>query len=195
MPRLVAICLAAVLVTPVAALGAAPGAKSPQTGSSAAAPATPAPKEAQDVARALVPKQRWNDILDAFATSISEQLVAAESRGGKKPAPDLAGKVKSQLHDQMRYEDAVDVQARALADTFTPGELKQIAQFYSTPAGRKLVTDLPKVQSKVSDQLQQRFAEVVPRIVARVAPDALPKGEGAQPQEQGRTPPPGPGRP
>jgi hypothetical protein len=190
--------------TPPSSSGGTAGKPPPSTSAprspAQAATRPPPPKAAQDVARALLPLDRWNRLLDAYASTLTQQLGAAAARGGGKTPEDLEPKLRTQLRDEMRYEDTVDLQARALATTFSSDELKRVAQFYATPLGKKLLADLPEVQSAVSEQLQQKLSQAVPRIIARVAPDALPKGDAAaggadRGPAHGRTPPAEPKRP
>jgi hypothetical protein len=177
------------------------GQQPPQKSSASGAPAAAPPRTAQEIARELLPRERWNQLLDSYAQTLSRQLGAAASQGGGKTPEDLEGKLRTQLRDEMKYEETVDLQARALAKAFSPDELKRVAQFYGTPVGKKLLAELPRVQAEVSEQLQEKLSQAVPRIVGRVAPEALPKSEGGRPgaeapPAQGRTPPPsGPGRP
>ena len=94
----------------------------------------------------------------------------------------------------------MDIQAQALAQHLTPDELRKVASFYSSPAGKKVLERLPEAQSEVAQQLQARLATAVPEIVQRFAPKALgPQGGSSvpgvgapatpPPATQGRRPP------
>jgi len=161
--------------------------------SSSAATAKAPPAAARQISRALLPQEKWDHLLDSYAASLTRQLQGmAASSGGSAPQ-DLEDQLRAQLRDEMKYQDTVDIQAQAIARKLSGAELQQAARFYQSPAGKKLVDGLPDVQSEVSEQLQQKLASAVPRIVKRVAPDAMPKS-GAPPSEpsppaQGRTPP------
>ncbi len=186
----------------------------PGAGGQAKAPPSAPPSEAaRQVARDLIPKEKWDKLLDGVAAGLSQQVGGALVQGGEKPPKDLEAKLRSQLGNEMSYEQTLDTQAQALSRNFTNDELKAIARFYETPTGKKLVTELPKVQGEVSDALQVRLSEAVPKVVEKVAPGALAsskkgagpsesgtgsgapppeKGGGGPPPAQGRTPPPPP---
>jgi hypothetical protein len=206
MPRMVAaLSFLFVLSSPALAQTTPPPPSSaPGTGGQAKGPP---PEAARQVARDLIPKEKWDKLLDGVAAGLSQQVGGALVQSGEKPPKDLESKLRTQLGDEMKYERTLDTQAEALAHSFSNDELKTIARFYETPAGKKLVTELPKVQSEVSDQLQAQLSEAVPKVVQKVAPGALASskkgapgesgtGSGAPPApDKGAGEPPAPGRP
>jgi hypothetical protein len=176
----------AVLAQPVAAAEkgsagggatAAPGAK----GSASASPATkPTPPAARDLSRALLTSDEWNRLLDRYSASLTGQLTQS-LQAQKEPVPtDLQGNLRKRLGEKLPYDQAIDTQAKALANHFTSDELKQAASFYSSPAGKKVLTELPQALSELGDELQGQLATTVPEIVAQVAPKALGPGHGAE---------------
>jgi hypothetical protein len=170
----------------------APGAAAPKP--RAEAP----PRAARDLARALLPEQRWDRLLDGYASSLSAQVSQALQGRGEPVPDDLQGKLRSELGERLRYEQTIEVQAQALAGQLSPGELKRAAEFYSTPAGKKVVEKLPEAQAEAGRELQERLTKAVPEILQRVAPKALAPPEaaeggaepGKEPRTQGRRPPP-----
>jgi uncharacterized protein len=190
MPRIVAaLSFAFILSAPAFAQAPSSGqtpAPSPTPGAGGQAKAPPS-EAARQVARDLIPKDKWDRLLDGVATGLSQQVGAALVQSGEKPPKDLEAKLRSQLGDEMKYEQTVDTQAQALGHSFSNEELKAIAKFYETPAGKKLVVELPRVQSEVSDALQARLSEAVPRVVQKVAPGALASKQGAGPGRPGES--------
>jgi hypothetical protein len=195
----------------VAALPARGGAqepaqpKAPQGPSSAptSRPGAEPPAAARELARALLPQERWDRLLDSYASSLSAQVSQALlSRG--EPVPDgLQAKLRSELGDRLQYQQTIDAQAKALASEFTHDELKKTAAFYSTPAGKKMLEKLPEAQEAVGQELQARLNTAVPEILQRIAPKALAAPDSAQssgeaekepPAAQGRRPPEPKGR-
>ena len=163
----------------------------------------PVPSAAKDLSRLLVSQQRWEQLLDRYAAALSGQVSKTLASKGEPVPSDLQTNVRKQLGEKMPYQQTVDTQAQALAKQFTPDELKQISQFYATPAGKKLLDRLPEAQTEVGQQLESQLAVAVPEIVQRVAPKALPSqqersGTGSSeaptptPPGQGRSAPPPP---
>ena len=87
-------------------------------------------------AKALTTQATWDGILDAYATSLAGQISAALGASGQKPAPDLREKIRKDLNDTVRYDQAIQLQARALASRFSPDELGQLEKFYRSGPGK-----------------------------------------------------------
>ncbi len=171
--------------------GKAAGPRKEAQGKAAAAEAAP-PSAARDLARALTTQETWDGILDGYAASLAGQISGALAATGKEAPPDLREKVRGDLHDAVRYEQAVDMQARALSGRFSADELRAIEAFYRSGPGKKLLDELPEIARQVNDELRARLSERVPKIVQRYAPSVASGGEGAPaPKAQGRTPPAG----
>lgn len=165
--------------------------KAPEAG---AAKGPTSPPAARDLARALTSEPAWDGIIDGYATSLAGQISAALAATGKEAPADLREKVRRELRDAVRYEQAVEMQARALGGRFSADELRALETFYRSGAGKKLLEVLPEVARQVNDELRVRLSERVPRIVERYAPSvaAAPPGAkdgapGTQRQEPGST--------
>jgi hypothetical protein len=162
----------------------------------AAKPATPvvAPA-ARGLAQALTTREAWDDILDGYANGLSGQIAGALSATGKEAPPELREEVRRELGEAVSYDQAVDMQARALAGRFSSDELRTLETFYRSGPGRKLLDALPEIASQVNDELRARLSERVPGIVERHAPSiaAAPEGDAdaapRPPKVQGQTPP------
>ncbi|HEX9308502.1 MAG TPA: DUF2059 domain-containing protein [Anaeromyxobacter sp.] len=180
-----------------AAGGRAP---SPPAAQAPEARKSPPPPAASALARALLPQEQWDRILDRYATSLSGQVSDALSRGGEKVPDDLQGNVRRELSQRLPYQETVEAQAQALAKEFSADEMKKAADFYVSPLGKKVLEKLPDAQTEVAERLQERLAVAVPEIVQHLAPKAIqppPGGDGAggsagakPPAVQGRKPPP-----
>lgn len=154
-----------------------------------AAPATAAPKPARDLAKALTSEAAWDEILDSYAISLSMQMSAALDAEGEAPPEDLQEKVRAELGDAVRYDQAVELQATALALRFSPGELTELERFYRSTAGKKLVALLPEVSRDVNDEVRVRLSRRIPTIVERHAPSLAERGEAPSEKTKGARPP------
>ncbi len=165
---------------------AAPQPKPPASGATAVPPA------AKDLARTLTTEPTWNEMLDAYASSLSRQLQGALSATGKDAPKDLEPKVRSELADAVTYPQAIDIQARALAAQLSPDEMRAITKFYASAPGKKLLAALPDVSRKVNDDLRTRLSERVPKIVEKYAPSLAAAQPGGSAGAAG-SPSPSPG--
>jgi hypothetical protein len=192
--------LAALALAP--ALAAAPGTHdAPKKPQGTAAPRSAAPTtspRARALARVLTTEEAWAGIIDGYAATLAGQISGALAATGKEPPPDLREKVRGDLDEAVKYEQAVDMQARALAGRFSEDELRALEAFYRSGPGKKLLDELPEIARQVNDELRARLSERVPRIVERYAPSVAASGPGgaaagedagkAAPKTQGRKP-------
>jgi hypothetical protein len=169
-----------------------PPSHDPAASSTGARPrADPVPAAAQELARALLPQQEWDRLLDHYASTLSSQVSESLLGQGEKVPDDLQGNIRKELGQRIAYGQIVESQAHALAGRFTPEELKSTADFYASPVGKKVLDRLPDAQSQVGEDLQARLATAVPEIVQRLAPKALAApeegtGSGAGGDRQGK---------
>jgi uncharacterized protein len=172
-----AVVVAAIVLAPFSspARAAEAPARPTEKGPGGGEPAAKPPPQARDLAQALTTRETWEEILDAYTASLAGQMAAALAATGNEPPADLREKVRKDLGDAVRYEEALDLQARALAGRFSGNELRELARFYQSGPGRKLLDVLPEVSAQVNDDLQERVSRHVPGIVERHAP-ALARG-------------------
>ncbi len=162
---------------------------------STGAAAAKVPEPARDLAKAITSEAAWDEILDAYAASLSMQMSAALDAKGKQPPEDLPEKVRAELGEAVRYDQAIELQASALALRFSQDELSELARFYRGAAGKKLVELLPEVSRDVNDGVRERLSQRIPTIVERHAPSlakdaGTPTGDGEGAKEPAKDPAP-----
>ena len=104
-------------------------------------------KAARDALAASGASQPFDDILLRLSARIKDQLVNAR--------PDLADKISAMVDEKTielapRRGDLEREAAQIYARTFTEEELKEIARFYSTSAGQKILNDGPVVARELT---------------------------------------------
>lgn len=137
------------------------------------------PSAARDLAKALTTPESWSGILDGYAASLAGQISGALAATGKEPPADLAEKVRGDLDEAVRYDQAIEMQARALSGRFAEDELRTLERFYRSGPGKKLLDALPEIARQVNDELRARLSERVPRIVQRYAPSVAAGSAGS----------------
>jgi hypothetical protein len=83
-------------------------------------------------------------------------------------------------HDASSPGGLYDTLAAAYASQFTVDELRQIREFYQSPAGAHLLAASPEIMKQVFPQLARSGRAMAPRVCARVKRRLLDeKAEGA----------------
>ena len=91
-----------------------------------------------------------------------------------KDLNEISAKLRSDLAP--RFEELVNDVAKNYATSFTEQELKDILAFYKTPAGRKLISDQPKVVD-ASLKFAQTWANTLSeQVIAKMRDELKKKG-------------------
>ncbi|PXW58560.1 DUF2059 domain-containing protein [Methylobacterium sp. B4] len=82
------------------------------------------------------------------------------------------------------YDDLLSIQALSFASVLTKEDLKAIAAFYATPAGKNLVKAQPLLSQAMLTGMQQWMGGLMPQIKDRIAKAAAAHGwtDGAKPR-------------
>lgn len=139
---------------------------------------TAAPSASQmQVARQLV---EANGEARAF-DGVIPNLIDGAALGFLQTNPDLA----KQLRDtamalrpefEKRRGEIVDILATAYAQRFTEAELKEALTFYSTPVGKKLVTDRQQIVQQAVGNIQAWGAKVNADAMNRIREEMKKQG-------------------
>jgi uncharacterized protein len=168
--------LAAALSGPASAQAQKPAAPKP----AAAAPA-PAPNAnhlalAREVMLSSGIARSFDSIIPAFADQIRQQSVTR---------PELAkdlNEVLTALQPEMELQKQrmVDTAARIYADKLTEAELKEIAAFFRSPAGKRYVESQPVVLDEMVQAMQNWTQEVSEYVMVRVRAELGKRGHQLQ---------------
>ncbi len=139
----------------------------------ALAQSTPA-EESRVAARALVEALGLSKQVDAMLLQTRGAMIAAlQQQAPKLPAAQVAELVDTYLMPELRAHsgEIVDATAAIYAGRLTAEEMRQIAEFYATPLGVKLLAMMPEVFAE-----SLRFGQA---WGARVTQDAIAKHRDA----------------
>jgi hypothetical protein len=128
-------------------------------------------------------------MLDSYASTLSTRISGALNATGKEAPKDLTSKIRTELDGTMPYARARRLEAEALNKKFSEQELGTIESFYLSPAGQKALRELPTASREVSDELETRMTEQVPKIVQKYAPSLASKQQSGQSPGSSGTPP------
>lgn len=145
-------------------------------------------KSARAAIAAIGATDQFDNILPSLATNLKEELINKD--------PNLEAIVSATVDDKTlalasRRTDLENEAARAYATNFSQEELDQIATFYNSDAGKKLITEGPIVTREVlkAADIWQRgiardLAEEVGKTLQEVAKAQAPApAEGETPAE------------
>ena len=91
-----------------------------------------------------------------------------------KDLNEISAKLRSDLAP--RFEELVDDVAKNYATSFSEQELKEILAFYKTPAGRKLISDQPKVVDATLKYAQTWANALSEQVIAKMRDELKKKG-------------------
>jgi len=114
-------------------------------------------------------------LFNPLITGVVEQaklLFLQQNPALAKDLNEISAKLRSDLAP--RFEELVNNVAKNYATSFTEQELKDILAFYKTPAGRKLISDQPKVVD-ASLKFAQNWANTLSEQVIGKMRDELKK--------------------
>ncbi len=177
--------LAAALAILAAALPGLASAQAPKPAAKPAAPAAqPAPAApnanhlalAREVMLSSGIARSFDSIIPAFADQIRQQAVTR---------PELAkdlNEVLAALQPEMELQKQrmVDTAAKIYADKLTEAELKDIAAFFRSPAGKRYVESQPAVLDEMVQAMQSWTQEVSEYVMVRVRAELGKRGHQLQ---------------
>lgn len=138
---------------------------------------TPSPKSLE-LAHKLIEKTHAGDLMQQILPMAIDPLVQKLKIANPGREADVQGLVDKRLLPDFKRALAPMTEAIATtyAELFTEAELEQVLAFYDTPAGAKLITQMPVVMQ----QTMAKSKAVLPQVIGKVMSDfvATCKGEG-----------------
>jgi hypothetical protein len=135
-------------------------------------------------ARAAMTAIKITDPFDNILPTIAQQLKGTMIQGSPNYEPLINATVDEEaLKLAARRSDLEKEAAAIYAKAFTEEELNQIAAFYNTPAGQKLLKDGPLVIRELS-KAGDIWASGISRDMTKAAGDALEKKIGEMVEKQ-----------
>lgn len=168
-----AIVLAACLVTALAgpAMAQAPDAKAPQ--SSVDPDRLAAAREV--IAAAQGDRKQVLAAMRTPMTGMMQQMIASRDPKAAERAPILVDEVVMPMLLE-HYDELLSVQALSFAAVLSIDDLKAVAAFYQTPAGRNLVKAQPQLAQAQLTGMKQWMATLMPEMQRKVMDAAKTHG-------------------
>ncbi len=139
----------------------------------AAQPEAPPSATAQDLARLLVPKEKWALGLQQLGMVVQQNLEGHPGSKLQYPS-DLPTRIRAEVEAALPYNDLLGMHAKELSSSYTEPELKELSGFFRTPVGKKWLEVQPKTTQAVTVSMQQRFDQKLPDVMKKLAQLAKP---------------------
>ncbi len=181
--RLIAALGLALLALPSAALAQKPAPAKPAAQPATPAANTPAPAFtpshlalAREVMLSSGIARSFDSVLPAFADQIRKQTVTR---------PELAKDldevlVSLQPEMELQKQRMIDIAARTYASKFSEAELKEIATFFRSPAGKHYVEAQPQLLDEMVQEMQDWTQDVSEYVMVRVRAEMGKRGHQMQ---------------
>jgi hypothetical protein len=111
------------------------------------------------------------DLLEASRTRenfIKAMELGMEQGGMGELTPRVRQVLRDFMEEHFRYEDMEPEFIRVYADTFTEQELRDLAAFYRTPLGQRVVETLPDITAASQRIAMERMQGVMPQLMQAI---------------------------
>ena len=136
-------------------------------------PSAPAIATAKEIVTVTGATTLFNPLI-AGVVEQAKILFLQQNPALSKDLNEIATKMRSDLAP--RFQELVNDVAKNYATSFTEQELKDILAFYKTPAGKKLISDQPKVVD-ASLKFAQTWANTLSeQVIAKMRDELKKKG-------------------
>ncbi|GJD47506.1 hypothetical protein OPKNFCMD_0214 [Methylobacterium crusticola] len=182
-PALLAGVLAALLAAPAAAQQR-PAAPAPAPAPAPAAPAAPqrdgiSPSHfalAREVMLSSGIARSFDSILPAFGEQIKQAAVTRPELN--KDLGDVIDKMQPEL--ELQKQRIIDIASRIYASKLSEAELRDIAAFFRSPAGKRYVETQPQILDEMVQSMQTWTQEVSEYMMVRVRAEMGKRGHQLQ---------------
>lgn len=124
------------------------------------------------------------ELLEASRTR--ENFIAAmemgmEQGGMGEMTPRIRGVLREFMDEHFRYEDLEPEFVKMYADVFTEQEIRDLAAFYRTPLGMRVVETLPEITAASQRIAMERLQSAMPQLMQAIM-QAMEEEEPATPE-------------
>lgn len=106
--------------------------------------------------------EMMDQMLDAVLQSMHTQTPAFDS------LPGFDSLMASLLRDALDWKVLEPEMIQMYVDVFTAAELHEMADFYRTPLGKKMLAHMPEIMQRSMAMSQERMRQAMPHIMAEL---------------------------
>ena len=140
----------------------------------AAAQDEPTPGEAAAVRELLEASRTRENFIRAMELGM-------EQGGMAQMTPAMRTVLREFMDEHFRYEDLEPAFVRMYADAFTEQEIRDLAAFYRTPLGQRVVETLPEITAASQRIAMERLQTVMPQLMQQIM-EAMQAEGGTTPE-------------
>ena len=137
--------------------------------------------EARALLNALHIERQIDSVSGVMAESMAKEFAQGNAVGNRRAMQITLEESMSAMKQQASGPGGLlDTLAEAYASQFTFGELRQIREFYESPAGQRMLQASPEVMKQVFPQMMKASRAAAPRVCAntkaRLIAEKIPGG-------------------
>ncbi len=150
---------------------------------------------AEDVLKAMHMESIFDTTANMMTTQVLDRITnqAAGQLTDKAAAADFQKRMHTETHEmfakQFNWALLKPEFIQTYTDLFNTQELKDLASFYSSPTGQKLVTKQPELSQRFNKASQDRAGQVLPLIIKMIRDESAKIQGPVPPGAPGMVPP------
>jgi hypothetical protein len=104
---------------------------------------------------------------DSYSAMIRQVMQGMIQASGQPADAKTQAKLEAVMLEAMPYDEMLQLNATVYGARFNDGELRNIIVFYKTPAGAKLVKELPNISADVGQIMGKIIPERLPALMKK----------------------------
>lgn len=130
-------------------------------------PADPKVEVALELIEAVHMDRMFDQLEPQLAKMMQQQVAQIVPCDAAKPVSEAIGKDFAKMFDEMMDIERMKVDIAAIyAETFSESEMRQILEFYHSPAGEKMIEKMPELMQKSMQISQDQVQTMQPKMMA-----------------------------
>lgn len=114
-------------------------------------------------------RESVDQVMEAMESMLSQQLATMDLPAeGREAAARMQAELMSFMAEAMTWEDLRDFMVDTYSELFTEQELLELAEFYESDLGQKMIARQPEILQRSMSWSQQAIQERMPELQRRV---------------------------
>jgi len=119
-------------------------------------------KAASELVRLCMPKAQYDSMIQTISSQMGSRILADMQERGIDAPPDFAERLTRTMLEVMPYDEQLALATDAYVNNFSLEEIQQIAAFYKTPIGQKVLSLQPKIAGETMQKLAAKLGDRLP---------------------------------
>ena len=137
-------------------------------------------KAASELVRLCMPKSQYDSMIQTISSQMGTRILADMKERGIDAPADFAERLTRTMLEVMPYDEQLALATDAYVNNFSLEEIQQIAAFYKTPIGQKVLSVQPKIAGETMQKLAAKLGDRLPAAMEHNG--LMPEAAGPKPQ-------------